>query len=139
MDILSTSSDASMNNIKIVRPQYYDSSFRFYNTMTCCLQNDIWDELEQGMWKEFDIDAFLENERQYAINAEHKEKIRNLLVFPHFAVVEPGHAWDNTKSDTEIVYTPIEISSSCSHKSLMAAVEDYFQKFEGEKIGVHLT
>ena len=81
-----------MNDIKITRPKYYDSSFRFYNTMTGCLQNDIWDELEQGMWKKFDIDAFLENERRYAINAEHKEKIRNLLVFPHFAVVEPGHA-----------------------------------------------
>lgn len=139
MDALSTGNDAIMNDIIITRPKYYDSSFRFYNTMTSCLQHDIWNELEQGMWKVFDIDAFLENERQYAINAEHKKKIRNLLVFPHFAVVEPGHAWNDTKSDTEIVYTPIEISSSCSHKSLMTAVEDYFQKFEGEKIGVHLS
>lgn len=128
-----------MNACEIIRPLYYDRSFRFYNMQTGRFQSDIWTELQQGLWHDFNIDAYLGNESQYAIHVEHKERIQNQLVFPHYAVIEPGHTWNPDKQDTEIVYTPIELIHGCSRYTLMGAVEAYFSQFKGEKIGVHLS
>lgn len=128
-----------MNDKVITRPKYYDRSFLFYNTQTKKKQQDIWKELQEGMWRDFDINAFLENEKQYAIHVEHKDQIRNQLVFPHFAVIEPGHEWNSEKQDSEIVYSPVTLVNGCSRSSLMSAVEEYFSKFSGEKVGVHLS
>ncbi len=128
-----------MNKKTIIRPRYYDRSFRFYNTQTNRIEQDIWTYLEQGMWRDFNIDAYLDNERQYASLVEHKDHIRNQLMFPHHAIIEPGHRWNHEKQDTEIEYSPIALTDGCSRDTLMCAVEDYFSQFKGELLGVHLS
>ena len=64
-----------MTTKAIIRPHYYDRSFRFFNTQTNRIEDNIWSDLESGMWREFDIDAFLYNERQYASNVAQKGNI----------------------------------------------------------------
>ena len=108
-----------MNASKIKRPRYYDCSFRFYNVQTGQVEEDIWADLEQGMWRDFDIDAYLDNERQYASKVMHKDEIRNRLMFPHHAIIEPGHKWNEAKQDTEIEFTSIEPIGGCSRNTLM--------------------
>ena len=128
-----------MNGSPIIRPRYFDSSFRFFNTRTKKLQPDIWQELQQGMWRDFDIDAFLDNERQYAVHVEQKDRILKRLMFPDFAIVEPGYTWNSAKQDTEIEHTSIPLLSQCTRDTLMREVEAYFSQFNGEKLGVHLS
>lgn len=128
-----------MNTREIIRPKYYDRSFCFYNIMTDRIEPDIWTHLEEGMWRNFNIDAYLDNERLYASFVEHKDQIRNQLMFPHHAIIEPGHKWNPEKKDTEIEYTPIALIDECSRDTLMCAVEEYFSQFEGERLGVHLS
>ena len=124
---------------KVIRPEYYDRSFRFYNTKSDCIQENIWDELQQGLWQHFDIDAFLNNERQYAINVEQKDKIQKRLMFPNLAIIEAGYKWNKAKQDTEIEYTTIPLKKECTRDTLMRALEEYFSRFKGEKLGVHLS
>lgn len=128
-----------MNKKTVVRPQYFDSSFRFYDVKSKSLKEDIWDELQNGLWRSFDIDAYLSNEEEYATNVEHKEKIRNKLVFPNLAVIEPGHQWNDEKKDTEIVFTSIRSTDGCDRRTLMRTLEKYFSQFGEEKVGVHLS
>lgn len=128
-----------MREVKVTRPSHYDHSFLFYNTLTQHIHDNIWDELEQGMWQQFDIDAYLDNERQYALHVEHKDMIHNRLVFPQFAVIEPGRVWNPEKADTEIIYTSVTLVEKAGRNTLMSAVEKYFRQFDGEKIGVHLS
>lgn len=139
MDLFPPCDDAAMNAREIIRPQYYDRSFCFYNTQTNRIEPDIWTHLKRGMWRDFNIDAYLDNERQYASLVEHKDQIRNQLMFPHYAIIEPGHTWNHEKQDTEIEYTPIALKEGCSRDTLMIAVEEYFSRFEGERLGVHLS
>lgn len=124
---------------EIIRPKHFDQSFCFYNTQANRIEHDIWAELQRGMWHDFDIDAYMNNERQYACHVEHKDQINNKLMFPHHAIIEPGHKWNSTKKDTEIEYTPITLLDGCSRETLMCAVEDYFSQFKGENLGVHLS
>lgn len=139
MDLLSTGNDDTMSQQDIIIPRFYDSSFRFYNIKTGLLQHDIWNELQNGMWRDFDIDAYLGNEREYAKKVEHKEDIHNNLMFPNYAIIEHGHRWDSIKKDTEIEYTPITLLNGCTRETLMDAVEQYFNQFGNEKLGVHLS
>lgn len=103
------------------------------------VKRDIWAELQQGMWREFDIDAYLSNERQYAANVEHKDRIHNQLMFPFYAIIEPGYKWSSMKQDTEIDYNAIDLVDGCNRDTLMYAVEKFFSQFKGEKLGVHLS
>lgn len=126
-------------NKQITIPRYYDSSFRFYDVAKGTIKHDIWHELQGGLWKEFNIDAFLGNEEKYAENVEHKENIENQLMFPNLAIIEPGHEWNAEKNDTDIVYTPIKLETSCTYDTLMRTVEHYFNQFGEKKVGVHLS
>lgn len=128
-----------MRQRQITIPEFYDSSFRFYDIAKGCIKHDIWPELQQGLWQDFIIDAFLGNEKQYAEKVEHKQDIRNKLMFPNLAIIEPGHQWDAEKNDTEIIYTEIPLKHGCTRDTLMEAVSRYFSQFDGEKLGVHLS
>lgn len=128
-----------MKTQNIERPEYYDKHFRFYNLETHQLQHDIWSELQQGMWRDFNIDAFLNNEKEYAKLVEQKEDIHNRLMFPNYGIVSPGYRWDEQRQDTVIEQTTIQLLDGCSRHTLIKTIEQYFKQFEGQKIGVHLS
>lgn len=123
----------------IKEPTFYDTKYKFYNLRSNNIQDNIWKELQNGMWRSFDIDAYLNNEKQYAENVEHKDQIHNQLMFPHYAIIAPGHIWNTQKYDTEIEYTKIPLIEDCDRSSLISTIERYFSKFQGKKIGVHLS
>lgn len=124
---------------QITIPKFYDSSFRFYDIVEGAIKHDIWHELQHGLWQQFNIDAYLGNEKQYADKVEDKVDIKNKLMFPNLAIIEPGHKWNAEKNDTEIEYTPIKLIKNCNHKTLREAIEHYFLQFKGKKLGVHLS
>lgn len=128
-----------MKQRQIATPRFYDSSFRFYDLAKGCVKHDIWQELQQGLWQDFNIDAYLGNETQYAEKAEHKQDIHNKLMFPGLAIIEPGHQWNEEKRDTEITYTEIPLRQGCTRNTLMEAVSRYFAQFDGKELGVHLS
>lgn len=128
-----------MTQQQITIPKFFDSSFRFYDIADGCIKHDIWLELQQGLWRDFNIDAYLDNEKEYAEKVEHKRDIRNKLMFPNLAIIEPGHQWNVEKNDTEIIYTEIPLRHCCTRDTLMEAVSRYLAQFEGKKLGVHLS
>lgn len=123
----------------IKTPRFFDSAFRFYNIEKQTLQQNIWPELQSGLWRQFNIGAYLENEKQYAEKVENKQDITNQLMFPNLVIIEPGYKWSEEKNDAEIDYTPVMPDHSPSRSKLMQAVVNYFSRFAGKKIGVHLS
>lgn len=124
---------------QITIPKFYDSSFRFYDIVEGRIKHDIWHELQLGLWRQFNIDAFLGNEKEYANKVDDKADVKNKLMFPNLAIIEPGHVWNAEKKDTEIEYTSIKLVNDCNRKTLRETVERYFSQFNDKKLGVHLS
>lgn len=117
---------------KIEKP-HIQSSLRFWNVKTKLIQNDIWQELDDGLWREFNLTNFFNNDQKSDL-----ERRSFKPIFSDFITLYPSCSWDAGKSEIEEVkYFPELID--CKLGSFLSDAETYFYQFEGKKIGVHLS
>lgn len=106
----------------------------FYNHRTQQLQPDIWTELRQGLWRTFDIDQHLANEKQ-GFTQLHLWK----PVLKDFTIVYPGFRWDAaTQGLVEERFYP-RLLEEASFDTVVKAAAEVFARYEGRRIGVHLS
>lgn len=108
-------------------------SLSFVDITSGIVKPHIWTELENGMWKDFLIDNHLKNDTLGDVDQN-----KWLTIFPNYKVINPGFKWD--ASNGQIVadlYNPKSVHATLD--SFLNAAENYFKKFEGKKIGVHLS
>lgn len=108
----------------------------FYNRETGKIQPDIWQELREGLWRTFDVDNFVYNESLPSSGARRHEY---KPIFRQFEPIFEGFYWDYTRGcmAEERFYPPI-----CSHTTydtFMEVARAYFRRYEGKRIGVHLS
>ena len=125
-----------MKNVVSIQSKKYSPEYllSFYNYTQETIQNDIWFELQNGLWKEFNIDNFLFN------NSLPSEQIHtNLPVFNGFHQIVAGTYWDDrTKHLQSCKYTPKRIPK-CSIADLIDVTGEYIESLDAKRIGVHLS
>lgn len=109
-------------------------SLRFYNASTGLIQDSVWEELDNGLWKQYSIDNRLFN------GALGEMRIGEWKpVFPDITPIYPGYAWNpQTRQLEEKRFTP-DIQSDADMDSFLAAAYRFFERLNGKKIGVHLS
>lgn len=108
-------------------------SLHFYNKRTGLLQQNIWKELDEGLWKDYNIQNHTVNSKTPA-NQPHKL----LNVFQDFIVVNPGTYYDiESKELKEELYYPNYIK--LKKHEVFEVFEKYFDKYNNRKIAVHLS
>ena len=108
-------------------------SLHFYNNKSEKLQQNIWNELKKGIWKNFKIDNFLLNSK---ISAEQPHKMQN--IFEEFKVVYPGTSFNTkTKHLEQDLFSPNFIKTD--KNELYKIFENYFNQFSNKKTAVHLS
>ena len=121
-----------MERLTVIRGSY-QQSLSFVNTETSTVQSHIWNELENGMWKDFLIDNYLKNDALGDVDQN-----KWLPIFPNYKVINAGFKWDaSTQQINADLYRPKSVNASLD--SFLQAAENYFKKFEGKRIGVHLS
>ncbi len=109
-------------------------SLRFFNHREKCFQDSIWEELEMGMWQQYNIDGFMVNE---TIGNDHPELWES--VFPYIIPIIPGYQWNVNKSQLELnLYHPRKLDF-VSINTFLKTSEMFFDKYRNKKIGVHLS
>lgn len=105
----------------------------FYNHKRGALQADIVEELRAGLWRDYNIDNRLYND---ALGEMRITEWRPL--FPDITPVMPGfHYNSETGAMEEERFVPRQREMTMS--LFLDIVERYFARFEGRKIGVHLS
>ena len=86
----------------VITQGFLQPSISFYNAHTHQVQTDIWRELKNGIWQQYNIDNRLYNDSMGEMRiAEWKQ------IFPTIFPIYPGFDWDpNKKSYTECRYYP---------------------------------
>lgn len=109
------------------------SAVNFWNLRDDTYQDNIWPQLKNGLWKEYDIKVGIENDclPMRDINQQHP-------VFPHIQQIIPGTKWSKTNRclDKDLFF-PSHLDSS--FMSLMAWSDEYFNTLGANRIGVHLS
>lgn len=115
---------------KVILPQ---SSLTFYDHAAGCFRDNIVEELREGLWKEYRVDNRLYNDALGEMRiTEWKE------LFPSITPVMPGFRYDPEAGEMkEERYVPHREEMTLSR--FMERVEAYFARYEGKKIGVHLS
>lgn len=133
MDSISTfNDDVWMTNV--ITQGFLQPSISFYNAHTHQVQTDIWRELKNGIWQQYNIDNRLYNDSMGEMRiAEWKQ------IFPTIFPIYPGFDWDpNKKSYTECRYYP-NFARNVDFKIFVDYAAAFFDKYKGKKIGVHLS
>jgi len=108
-------------------------TLHFFNKSTAKLEQTIWNELNEGLWKQFNIQNHLANSK---IPANQPHKI--LDVFENYTVIAPGAYYDKINHELkEDLYYPTYIE--INKKKLYQEFEKYFAQFSNKKIAVHLS
>lgn len=109
------------------------SKLHFYNKQTEVVQETIWNNLKQGLWKQFNINNYIANSYIPA-----NLPSRRLSVYKDITVVYPGTVFNKFSNRLhEDLYTPtfIEIDKL----KLYDLFEEYFAQFINKNIAVHLS
>lgn len=107
----------------------FQPSLSFYDTHDKRYYPDIWDRLDAGMWRDYDIDKGVQIR---------KGVLDNGYLFPTIIPIFPGLCLDEKNLQlVEDIYYPSIIEAS--KQTFFATVERFFAQFEGQKIGVHLS
>jgi len=113
---------------------YSQPSLRFYNATTQSISNSIWDLLQEGLWREYQIDNRLYND---ALGEMHIDKWKP--VFPNIYPIYPGYEWDMFSNRLlEKRFVPQYIKN-VNLDTFLSIAHQYFLQFQGKKIGVHLS
>jgi asparagine synthetase B (glutamine-hydrolysing) len=106
---------------------------KVYNFSNRQIQDSLFLELKNGLWKDFKIENYLINSK---IPAHQPHKVFD--VFDNFKIIPPGVNYDveNDKLKEEIFLPKYQKTSK---KDLYNSFENYFSNFKGNTIGVHLS
>lgn len=105
----------------------------FYNKTEGRCQSHIWEELSNGLWRTFSLDAYLYNN---LLPSLHLEKSKPL--FKNIQQIEAGTEWDySSQSLKQTYYTPHRTESTLSN--LLSQTEKYIDSLKCHRIGVHLS
>lgn len=116
---------------EIIYPQ---PSLRFYNHRSGRLQDNIVEELGSGLWKEYSIDNRLYNDK---LGEMHITEWREL--FPGITPIMPGFVCNSVSGQIgEQRYLP-KRRENLTLPDFLATSERFFGRYEGRKIGVHLS
>lgn len=113
---------------------YSQPSLRFYNATTQSISDSIWDLLQNGLWRKYQIDNRLYNN---ALDEMHIGEWKP--IFPNIYPIYPGYEWDrcsNRLVEQRFVPSYIENVNLCTFLDI---AHQYFLQFQGKKIGVHLS
>ncbi|HOP51208.1 MAG: hypothetical protein KBG30_09450 [Bacteroidales bacterium] len=108
-------------------------SLRFFNKNTGTIQNDIWSELNEGLWKQLNINNYFSNSK-IPSNQPHK----TLPLFENYTIIPPGTFYDKkTHQLKEDLYYPTYIKTN--KEKLYQVFEKFFAQYSNKKIAVHLS
>ena len=118
-----------------IEGQYHsESMLSFYNYENMQVQSHIWDELEAGLWKTFNIENFLFNN---LLPSEDVDK--NKPIFEGFHQIVAGTQWSKeVNRPVQCIYNPVRYKH-CSLNDLIETAGKYFISLNAKKIGVHLS
>ena len=106
----------------------------FYNCHEKRIQPNIWEELNNGLWKTLTPDNFFYNN---TLNSFSLNKIKPL--FKGFQQIIPGTQWNLLNNQLELdLYYPSYVTK-CSFKDFIETAAKYFHSLKAHKIGVHLS
>lgn len=108
-------------------------NIHFRNTLTGERSDDIWKELNNGLWKNIAPENILENSMIEGVD-------RSLYkpVLKEFYLVQNGMLWDEKqKTPFDPIFKPKEMSVDLN--IFLQEAYRFFIKFEGKKIGVQLS
>lgn len=112
---------------------YPQPSLHFFNHRSGQYQENIIEELRSGLWSKYNIDNRLYNGK---IGEMRITEWREL--FPDLLPIMPGFNYNSTLGKVvEDRFTPKRKETSIA--DFLEVVERYFARFEGKKIGVHLS
>ena len=111
-----------------------EKGLSFYNLNTKSYQENIWEELKNGLWKELLIDNYLENDSLKAEDLALSKKI-----FSSIQQIIPGTKWveQNKRLELDLYYPNYQ--DNISLKKFLLLCESYFNSLNYKKIGVHLS
>lgn len=116
---------------EIIYPQ---PSLRFYNHRSGRLQDSIVEELGSGLWQEYSIDNMLYNDK---LGEMHITEWREL--FPSITPIMPGFVYNSVSGQIEEERYLPKRREKLTLPDFLAASERFFGRYEGKKIGVHLS
>lgn len=120
-----------MNKMQSTYSQTY---LKFYNATTQSIVDSIWDLLQGGLWREYQIDNRLYNDELGEMRISEWK-----TVFPNIYPIYPGYEWDlHSNQLVEKRFVPQYIENVNLNTFLDVAYQ-YFLQFQGKKIGVHLS
>ena len=115
-------------------PTYSQPSLRFYNAATQSIIDSIWNLLQNGLWREYQIDNRLYNDELGEMRIGEWEPI-----FPNIHPIYPGYDWDISSNQlVEHRFVPQHIEN-VNLNTFLDVAHQYFLQFQGKKIGVHLS
>lgn len=95
--------------------------------------SNIWDRLANGLWKECDFQAFINNTKKGELRRKDWQP-----VLSHILPVYPGMIWSEEEQKmTEPTFVPTIQKTSLS--DFLEAAKRYFNQFQGKHIGVQLS
>ena len=109
-------------------------SIKFYHHTTDSVVESIWSELASGLWNEFEIDHALRNEE---LGMDQIDKW--LPLFKSYTPVLPGFKWNREQRCLEYEMYQAKPLDHVSMTTFLQTVERYLRRFEGKRIGVHLS
>lgn len=120
--------------IKISRPSTINEPYlQFFDTENNVYISDIWKKLEDGAWRELNIENFLYNSLLPSCKL-HLEK----PLFPSIQQIQPGTKWDSNFGGLMLdLYTPKYREPK--RRDFLNICHEYFQSLNAHKIGVHLS
>lgn len=110
------------------------SFYKFFDHHSGEMRDSIWDLLEDGLWQDFSIDNFLYNESVGDMKPEYWNP-----VFPHITPIGAGFRWDAQRQCVKLDYYHPRRIEDADMSTFLAAAECFFSRYEGKKIGVHLS
>ena len=106
----------------------------FWNIEEKKVYDHIWNQLEDGMIKDININSFLYN-NSLPLGQIHKSK----PLFPKYLQINSGTIWNNEIYELEQdLYTPKYIENT-SFRNFLKLSEKIFKELNAKKIGVHLS
>lgn len=108
-------------------------SLSFFNTSTHEVRSDIWQLLEAGLWREFNVENWMYN-HALTLGNEHRQK----PILGDWQCISPGLTLNPSDGTLAMDwYTPRPAVGTID--SLLETSETYFRNFEGKRLGVHLS
>lgn len=133
MDKLHPNQYDDMNYNLIIKSTEDEPNLTFYDSKLDLVKNNIWQDLSNGLWRTFSVDAYIYNN---LLCANQLEKSKALFKDVHQIVA--GVRFDKTsRTFRQEYYKPKRVEHSLTH--LLDSVAQYVDSLKCKRIGVHLS